>query len=196
VANLQFPGEEPFTAPIYTFDFGDGTVVTSGNASVYHAYGAAGTYNPVLTVADSGANAATFASPVTVVGPISAGGSGAPAQAQGGQPGAKSPSAPSGAPKPNAAAAAASRSLRRALRSAWSCATRSTNACRALRSHDRQLARPAFAPARSERDRASRGNPAADRDRQSDRVRQLRREQHAAHPVRQEHGHRWNACTA
>jgi PKD domain-containing protein len=122
IANLKFPAEEPFTAPIYTFDFGDGILITSGNASVFHAYGSPGTYNAVLTVTDSGGNVASFTSPVTVVGPTSAGGSGGSGgsgQAQGGQPGggSKSPGSPSGAPKPNAAAVAASHSLRRALRS-------------------------------------------------------------------------------
>lgn len=123
IANLKFPAEEPFTAPIYTFDFGDGTVITSGNASAFHAYGSAGTYNAVLTVTDSGANVATFSSPVTVVGPTSPGGSGG--SAQGGAPGAssKAPGPPSGAPggrpapKPTASAIAASHSLRRVLSS-------------------------------------------------------------------------------
>jgi PKD domain len=120
IANLAFPAEEPFTAPIYTYDFGDGAVITSGSPSVFHAYGSAGTYNAVLTVTDSGGNVASFASPVTVVGPSAAGGSAA-AGAPGAQAGSGSKAPGSAAagrsPKPSAAAVAASHSLRRVLHS-------------------------------------------------------------------------------
>jgi PKD domain len=64
------PADEPYLAPIYTWDFGDGTGVSGpGDASVFHAYRYGGTYKAKLTVIDSGDNASSFEEPITVVGP-------------------------------------------------------------------------------------------------------------------------------
>ena len=44
------PADEPFTAPVYGWDFGDGTVVSGANdASEYHSYQYGGTYKVTLT---------------------------------------------------------------------------------------------------------------------------------------------------
>jgi PKD domain len=121
VANLEFPAEEPFTAPIYTFDFGDGTVITSGSASAFHAYGSAGTYNAVLTITDSGGNVGTFSSPITVVGGGGSPGSAGPGAASA-TPGVTSPAGSGTGTKPTipgpvATQAVVSKSLSKVARS-------------------------------------------------------------------------------
>jgi hypothetical protein len=72
------PSEEPFTAPIYSWQFGDGQAAVGPDlASVYHAYGAPGTYTVTLTVVDSGANVNTFKEQVVVAGATTPAGAGA-----------------------------------------------------------------------------------------------------------------------
>jgi hypothetical protein len=110
-----FPSEEPFTAPLYNWEFGDGATMFGTNASVFHSYQYGGTYNVTLTVTDSGGNTGSVVRPVTVVGPLapSTGGSG-----QGGASTSSSGGATGGGktpPRPVAAAAVASHSLRSAL---------------------------------------------------------------------------------
>jgi hypothetical protein len=114
------PANEPFVAPVYKWDFGDGTIVTGGNAaSEFHAYTHGGTYNVTLTVVDSSGNSNSFAKPITVVGATtgssSSSGGGVGTSAPTTQSGAASPGA---APKPQPVAtlAAVSHSLRSALR--------------------------------------------------------------------------------
>jgi PKD domain len=72
--------DEPFVAPIYKWDFGDGTIVEGTNtASQFHPYANSGVYNVTLTVTDSSGNSNSFTKPITVVGgsPGSAGPGGA-----------------------------------------------------------------------------------------------------------------------
>jgi PKD domain len=63
--------DEPYTAPVYRWDFGDGSpVVNSGfAASVFHSYAHAGNYSVTLTVTDSGGNPASFTNTIPVAGP-------------------------------------------------------------------------------------------------------------------------------
>lgn len=71
-ANLNNVGaNEPYVAPIYRWNFGDGSgAVSNRNAApVFHSYTYGGTYNVVLTVTDSGGNTASVSNPVTVIGP-------------------------------------------------------------------------------------------------------------------------------
>ena len=65
------PGSEPYAAPVYRWDFGDGTSATfnSNAAPVFHTYQSGGTYNVTLTVTDSGGNTASATNGVTVIGP-------------------------------------------------------------------------------------------------------------------------------
>jgi hypothetical protein len=64
------PADEPYVAPIYTWDFGDGTKVSGvTDASVFHTFQYGGTYEVTLTITDSARQTASFASTVTVVGP-------------------------------------------------------------------------------------------------------------------------------
>lgn len=71
--------DEPYLAPVYRWDFGDGSpVVDSGfSASVFHSYAHAGNYTVTLTVTDSGGNSASVTNTIPVIGPNPAGGSGA-----------------------------------------------------------------------------------------------------------------------
>jgi hypothetical protein len=114
------PPDEPYVAPLYTWNFGDGTTVTGSNtASQFHSYAHGGTYNVTLTVTDSSGNSNTVSQPITVVG-----GSSGSAPVGGTSTSTPTPGAPvSGTPSPNltlpnpvAAAAAVSRSLRSVLR--------------------------------------------------------------------------------
>jgi PKD repeat protein len=65
------PVTEPFTAPVYQWNFGDGTTILSGTgfASVFHPYAHSGEYTVTLTVSDSGENVASYSNSITVVGP-------------------------------------------------------------------------------------------------------------------------------
>ena len=65
------PSDEPFTATVYKWNFGDGTAEVSGteDASAFHSYQYGGTYNVTLTVRDAGGNEASFTEPITVNGP-------------------------------------------------------------------------------------------------------------------------------
>jgi hypothetical protein len=71
LANVKgLPADEPYVAPVYGWDFGDGSVVSgAGDASVFHSYRYGGTYNVTLTVTDSGRNTEPFSEEITVVGP-------------------------------------------------------------------------------------------------------------------------------
>lgn len=94
VADMTALGaEEPFSAPVYTWSFGDGSSVVSGPgygyASVFHSYAKPGSYTVTLVVTDSAGNQATSTGTVDVMG-TEAGPVGAPTA---GSPG---PSAPSG----------------------------------------------------------------------------------------------------
>ncbi len=67
-ANL--PADEPYVAPVYSWNFGDGTSVSgSGDASVFHSYTYGGNYTVTLTVTDSARQSASYSSTITVHGP-------------------------------------------------------------------------------------------------------------------------------
>jgi len=63
------PADEPYLAPIYKWEFGDGTVISSTSPSQFHSYQYGGTYDVTLTVTDSGGNSAQFGDNINVVGP-------------------------------------------------------------------------------------------------------------------------------
>ena len=65
------PSDEPFTATVYKWNFGDGTPEVSGteDASVFHSYQYGGTYNVTLTVTDAGGNTGSYTEPITADGP-------------------------------------------------------------------------------------------------------------------------------
>jgi PKD domain len=69
-ANVKgLPADEPYKAPIYRWNFGDGTVVSGPNdASEFHSYKNGGAYDATLTVTDSGGNTTSFTQQITVVG--------------------------------------------------------------------------------------------------------------------------------
>jgi hypothetical protein len=118
--------KEPFTVPLYKWNFGDGTPEVSGAsvASVFHSYQYGGSYNVILTVTDSGGNHASVKAPISVVGEPAPGSAaaaaGAAAGAAGGSgagsPAGGSPGASASKSKPVVAAAAVTRSLRSVLR--------------------------------------------------------------------------------
>jgi hypothetical protein len=113
--------EEPFVAPVYKWDFGDGTGAEGTNtASEFHSYAQGGTYNVKLTVTDSAGNVNSFTKPITVVGG-SSGSAGPGASSPGGAalstPGSTTPgSTTKTIPGPVASAAVTSKSLRKVLR--------------------------------------------------------------------------------
>jgi hypothetical protein len=89
------PADEPYLAPVYSWNFGDGTSVSGPtDASVFHAYQYGGEYPAVLTVTDSAGNSASYEQTITVVGPP--------------KPSSSSGSASSSASTPNTSAPAAS----------------------------------------------------------------------------------------
>jgi hypothetical protein len=115
------PGDEPYVAPIYTWDFGDGTGVSGpADASVFHTYRYGGTYNAKLTVVDSGNNGASYEELITVVGPAppGSGGSGSGSSSASTTTGsATNPGASAkAAAKPKATQTVASHSLASVLR--------------------------------------------------------------------------------
>jgi PKD domain len=64
------PADEPFVAPVYSWDFGDGARASgTDQASAFHSYQYGGVYNVTLTVTDSSANSNSFSASITVVGP-------------------------------------------------------------------------------------------------------------------------------
>jgi hypothetical protein len=64
------PPDEPYVAPVYSWDFGDGATASGSQlASVFHAYQYGGTYNVTLAVTDSSANTNSYTKTITVVGP-------------------------------------------------------------------------------------------------------------------------------
>jgi hypothetical protein len=78
------PPDEPYVAPIYKWDFGDGAGAEGTNAaSEFHSYTQGGTYNVTLTVTDSSGNSNSFTKPITVVGG-SSGSAGTGSSASGG----------------------------------------------------------------------------------------------------------------
>ncbi|MCW3068195.1 MAG: hypothetical protein JWL67_820 [Solirubrobacterales bacterium] len=112
------PANEPFTAPIYRYDFGDGSAVEGSNPSAFHSYQHPGVYNVTLTVVDSGGNRGSMSSAIVVSGESPSGGSSATPASQpvvGQSPVAGSPRKP--VVRPVATLAVVSRSLRRARRS-------------------------------------------------------------------------------
>ena len=117
------PADEPFVAPIYKWEFGDGTTVTGTNtASEFHSYAQGGTYNVTLTVTDSSGNSNSFTKPITVVGGSSGSagpGASAPGIAAPSTPGSSTPGSTTkkALPRPVATQTILSRSLSRALRS-------------------------------------------------------------------------------
>jgi hypothetical protein len=105
--------EEPFVAPVYAWDFGDGATVAGTNtASEFHSYQYGGIYNVALTVTDSSGNSNTFTKAITVVGPARPG-SGASTTSGSATPGSSLTAVP--IVKPVATTALPSRSLRKAL---------------------------------------------------------------------------------
>jgi hypothetical protein len=136
-------GSEVPTYGTYTWNFGDGTPLVIGYApgapvcegpwlspcaaSVFHAYQYGGTYTVTLTATDVGGHTASVSNPVTVIGPAPPkeavpGGSTPAGSTPGAAAGGPAAGGPGSTPKvskfpaPVAAAAVASRSLRRALR--------------------------------------------------------------------------------
>jgi hypothetical protein len=135
-ANSNFPGggaPKPNYAT-YTWNFGDGSPVTTGfapgapacstpwlspcAASVFHSFAYGGTYNVTLTVTDVGGNVATVSSPVTVVGPPppAPGGSGSGAGGSGAGGSGSTPGSSGTLPAPVLSYAVVSRSLRNVSR--------------------------------------------------------------------------------
>jgi hypothetical protein len=105
-ANVKgLPADEPFTAPIYKWSFGDGTTVSGANAtSEFHSYQYGGAYEVTLSVTDSGGNTEKFSETITVDGPprpapptpgagSGSGGSGSGSVVGGGAPAAGAPAA-------------------------------------------------------------------------------------------------------
>ncbi len=96
-AKEGLPSDEPFTAPVYKWDFGDGTIVSgSGDASEFHSYKYGGTYDVTLTVTDSGGNTESFTETITVNGPSKPEekGSGGGGSGSGATPGSSTSSTP------------------------------------------------------------------------------------------------------
>jgi hypothetical protein len=114
-ANVKgLPASEPYAAPVYRWEFGDGNTFTSNAnaAPVFHSYQYGGVYTVTLTVTDSGGNIASVAHTLTVIGPRPGAGAGS----AGGAGGAGAGAGPAGAHAPTLAAAVSSHSLRNALR--------------------------------------------------------------------------------
>jgi hypothetical protein len=81
------PADEPYVAPVYSWDFGDGATASGSKlASVFHSYQYGGSYKVTLNVTDSSANTNSYSQTITVVGPPPPG------------PPASPPAAPSSSP--------------------------------------------------------------------------------------------------
>lgn len=64
------PADEPYVAPVYKWEFGDGTTAEGTNtASEFHSYAQGGTYSVTLIVTDSSGNSNSFTESITVNGP-------------------------------------------------------------------------------------------------------------------------------
>jgi PKD domain-containing protein len=122
---VGLPSDEPFIAPIYAWNFGDGTSVSgTADASVFHSYRYGGTYEATLTVTDSGHNTRSFTDVITVVGPAppvpggtgSGGGSSSPSTTPGAGSGSGSGLGGKLVPTPTATQTVTSRSLAAVLR--------------------------------------------------------------------------------
>jgi len=124
-ASKGLPGNEPYLAPVYTWNFGDGSTTASGteDASEFHSYQYGGSYDVTLTVTDSGGNTESATHEITVNGPhrpepasaAGAGHSGATVNSSSSQAGAGS--ANGTVASPTATAVVVSRSLKSALHS-------------------------------------------------------------------------------
>lgn len=126
------PADEPYRAPVYTWNFGDGTSEVSGpdDASEFHSFRYGGTYKVTLKVEDSAGNVSEASRAITVVGPPppspegstsstttgSPGSSGTPTQTQGGGSSSSGSSGGGAVPAPVAAATIVPQKLKRALR--------------------------------------------------------------------------------
>jgi hypothetical protein len=119
------PANEPYTAPVYAWNFGDGSAVVSGvnDASEFHSYQYGGTYTVKLSVTDSGGNSRTTTREITVVGPSptpsttgGAGGSSGSGQTTQSGSGSSGAAGSAAVPAPLATAAVVKQTLRSALR--------------------------------------------------------------------------------
>jgi PKD domain len=62
--------DEPLRAPVYSWNFGDGSTASGANAaSEFHSYVYGGSYNVTLTLTDGGGNVNETSRTITVVGP-------------------------------------------------------------------------------------------------------------------------------
>ncbi|HEX3692365.1 MAG TPA: PKD domain-containing protein, partial [Solirubrobacteraceae bacterium] len=70
VSELKLGSEEPYTAPLYKWEFGDGTSIGPvAQASILHSYQYAGAYPVTLTVTDSAGNIGVYTQTIPVAGP-------------------------------------------------------------------------------------------------------------------------------
>jgi PKD domain len=112
----------PYTAPVYAWNFGDGTTVSgTTDGSVFHSYQYGGIYPVTLTITDAGENTRSTTRQITVIGPP-APSTAVPGGAAGSTPGTGAGAATPGtstplvAPAPIATAAILRQTLRTALR--------------------------------------------------------------------------------
>ena len=124
-ASKGLPANEPYLAPVYSWDFGDGSKASgTEDASEFHSYQYGGTYKVTLTVVDSGSNVESTSREITVEGPARPGSATSTTTGQSGTT-VNGSSTPAAAATPNVAVAVAratatatvlSRSLKGALR--------------------------------------------------------------------------------
>jgi PKD repeat protein len=112
--------DEPYLAPVYKWDFGDGMpVVNSGlAASVFHSYAYGGNYPVTLTVTDSGGNTASITNTIPVLGspaPGSGTNTAGPGASAGPGAGSQYGSTPQNVPGPVVTDFVESKSLKKAL---------------------------------------------------------------------------------
>ncbi len=125
------PADEPYVAPVFTWDFGDGTGVSgTEDGSVFHTYTYGGSYVVTLTVTDGGGDQGSYRETITVNGPAKPAPSEPPASGPNSQPSPKtasstdsgsssSSSSPTGKPPavgPAATQSVISRSLSQSLK--------------------------------------------------------------------------------